>query len=247
VTQDEAFNEIATLASLEHAFLVECLSVQCALGHDLEAADGGATDPRGREAADLVAMFAVNTLMSRFRRLNFALVNADRPAQLDRAVSVESDSHGTIALDPPSAADLERLVEREHAIADAIDARYSNLHRALEASATGIDPEVLDGLKALVEDGNDHVAFADRLRDTLGAPVPDDSLRATRRQADGSFEQRLLDLADRSYRLVIALLREQFVKDSFVSQDRAVDAMFILDDSNRVLVQRGLLPPFSPA
>jgi hypothetical protein len=245
VTQDEAFNEIATLASLEHAFLVECLSVQCALGHDLEAADGGATDPRGREAADLVAMFAVNTLMSRFRRLNFTLVDADLPAQLDRAVSVASDS-GSIPLDPPSAADLDRLVGREHAIASAIDARYSNFHAAL-ASATGIEPDVLDGLKALAEDGADHVALADRLGDKLTDPVPPEILRATRRQADGSFEQRLLDLSDRGYALVIAQLREQFVKDSFVGQDRAVDAMFILDDTNRVLVQRGLLPPFSPA
>jgi len=245
VTQDDAFNEIATLASLEHAFIVECLSVQCALGHDLEADEGGASNPQGREAADLVAMFAVNTLMSRFRRLNFTLVDAEHPAQLDRAVSVESDSHGTISLDPPSAADLERLVGREHAIASAIDARYSSLHAAL-ASATGIDPEVLDGLNALAQDGADHVAFADRLRDKLGDPVPPDVLRATRRQADGSFEQHLLDLSDRSYRLVIAQLRGQFVKDSFVGQDRAVDAMFILDDSNRVLAQSGLLPPFSP-
>jgi hypothetical protein len=237
VNQDEAFNEIATLASLEHAFVVECLTVQCALGHDLAGEEGGATNPRGREAADLVAMFAVNTLMSRFRRLNFALVNADRPAQLDRAVSV----------DPPSAADLERLVEHEHAIAFAIDGRYTDLQRALDASGTEIDPEVREGLKALVEDGNDHVAFVDRLKDAVGDPVPPDLLRATRRQADGTFEQHLLDLSDRSYRLVIAQLREQFVKDSFVGQDRAVDAMFILDDSNRLLVQRGLLPPFTPA
>ena len=237
MTQDEAFNEIANLASLEHSFIVECLSIRSALGHDLTADEGGATNPHGREAADLVSMFAMHTLMSRFRSLNFGLVNADRPAQLDRAPSI----------DPPSAADLERLVEHEHDIAAGIDRRYTDLRHALDTSATGIEPEVLEGLKSLVEEGDDHVALVDRLKDALGDPVPPDILRAKRRQAADSFEQHLLDLSDRGYRLVIALLREQFVKDSFVGQDRAVDAMGILDDTNRVLVQRGLLPPFTPA
>jgi hypothetical protein len=237
MTRDEAFAEVETLATLEHFFIVECLSVQCALGHDLAEAEGGASDPRGRAAADGLSSYAQNALMNRFRRLNSALVDAGRDGRVDRADSVSSSSHAQIALEPPSDADLQRLVEREHAIAVRIDERYTTL-----AASLGSGTEVLE---QLVADGSDHVAAVERLRDALGDAVVSDLLCAARRPASDSFEQRLLDLSDRNYQLVTALLRRQFVPDVFPDQTLAVNAMFALDDANRLLVQRGLLPPFT--
>jgi hypothetical protein len=87
------------------------------------------------------------------------------------------------------------------------------------------------------------------LRDLLGNLAPADFLRAIRREPTDAFEQRLLDLSDRSYRLVLVALQERFTsEDVFVSgtfRGFAVSAMEGLDESNRVLVQRGLLPPFT--
>src|SRR4051812_17255918 len=62
--RDEVLNEVAILATLEHFFIVECLSVECALGHDLEAGEGGPTDPRGRESIGVVMGYAQFTLMA---------------------------------------------------------------------------------------------------------------------------------------------------------------------------------------
>src|SRR4051794_27300400 len=149
--RDEVLNEVAILATLEHFFIVECLSVECALGHDLEAGEGGPTDPRGRESIGVAMGYAQFTLMGRFRNLNAALVQADPPRdpELERAVAVSSASHAKIALEPPSAADLERLVEREHAIAERIDERYATLAAAPASSG--------DLLEAIIAGRSDHV------------------------------------------------------------------------------------------
>src|SRR5581483_4918367 len=239
MARDDVLDEVGILATLEHFFIVECLSIQCGLGHDLDVGEGGASDPRGREGVGVVMSYAQFTLMGRFRNLNSALADAGRDPELSRADTVSSASHSAIALEPPSAAELERLVDREHAIAERIDERYQTLAAALASSG--------DLLEGLIASGSDHVEAVDRLRDALGdAPIAD-LLRATRRTAADPFEQRLLDLSDRAYRVLVAVLRDHFVPSSTVSQSTALDAMDALNDANRVLVQRELLPPFAPA
>ena len=246
MTGDEVLAEVGNLAALEHAVIVECLSVHCALGHDLEAAQGGSASPAVRQAAGIASGYAQHVVMDRFKNLNLALLDAGRDAQLDRAPSVAAESGPPIGLDPPTAEQLERLLERERGIASAVDKRYTRLATEIE-SATGLDPAVAGALRPLIQEGSDHVAMVDRMKAALGDPLPIDILRATRRVADGSFEQNLLDLSDGAYGVVIAILRGQFVPDVFPDQTLAVKAMSNLDAANRVLVQRGLLPPFSPA
>jgi hypothetical protein len=78
-------------------------------------------------------------------------------------------------------------------------------------------------------------------QDALGeGELPAALLRATRREAADSFEQRLFDASNRSYVLVVAL-RERFTSES-VSSGMSVPAMESLDQIKRLLVQRGLLP-----
>jgi hypothetical protein len=74
--------------------------------------------------------------------------------------------------------------------------------------------------------------------------APGDYLRATRRQAADSFEERLLAASDRGYRLIIDALKDQFATAGTFSS-LAVSAMRVVDDANRLLAQRGLLPPFT--
>jgi hypothetical protein len=89
-----------------------------------------------------------------------------------------------------------------------------------------------------------HAAAFAAITNPLTGLAPADYLRATRRDAADGFEQRLLDASDRAYALVIAELKDQFrVAGSFSSL--AVSAMRVLDDINRLLAQRGLLPPFT--
>jgi hypothetical protein len=176
--------------------------------------------------------------MTLFKRISFALVDAGRDAQLERAVSISSPSHPTISLDPPTKAQLEHLLNREEAIAAAVDERYKRLDAA-------VGPD--DGLRSVIEEGQTHASNLGPSLHVLGDPLAPGVLRATRREASDSFEQRLLDISDRIYHLIVAMLRDRFVPDSFGSLSQAVSAMFALDDANRALVQRGLLPPFTAA
>jgi hypothetical protein len=54
LTTDQVLDEVAFLITVEHALIVECLSVSCALGYDLAGADGPADGP-GRAAAAIPA------------------------------------------------------------------------------------------------------------------------------------------------------------------------------------------------
>jgi hypothetical protein len=246
MSREQALDELEFLATVEHALVVEYLSVSCAFGHDLAAEDGGSTTAEGRNAADAASSLALGQ-MFRLKRVSFGLIDAGRSAQLGRATSISGDASAPIALDPPSAAQLERLVEREEAIAAAVDQRYARLRPAVTSDPV-FEGDLLDELRRIIVDaGPTHAASLAPLRDSLGAHAPADLLRATRREGSDSFERRLLDVSDRSYRLIVAALQQRFVPDSITSASLAVSAMEGLDDVNRLLVQRGLLPPFTAA
>jgi hypothetical protein len=246
--REALLDELEALAGVEHALIVEYLTVSCALGHDLDEADGGATSDRGRQAAAVAAQLAQNE-MFHLSRLCRVLVDSGRIPALDRATSIPEPDGALLPLDPPDAAALEHLLARETALATAVDARYARLAPAV-TTAPVVDGDLLDTLRGLVvDDGPTHAARYAALRDALGDPPPPGYLRATRRQAADAFEQRLLDAADRGYGLVIAALRESVAQsDPFAGgsfRQLAVSAMFHLDDLHRLLVQRGLLPAFT--
>jgi hypothetical protein len=121
---------------------------------------------------------------------------------------------------------------------------YARLTPAVTSSPV-FDGDLLTELQTVIVDhGSGHAAAFAAITDPLAGLAPADYLRATRRDAADGFEQRLLDASDRAYALVIAELKDQFrVAGSFSSL--AVSAMRVLDDINRLLVQRGLLPPFT--
>jgi hypothetical protein len=248
LSREQVLDQLEFLATVAHALVVEYLSVGCALGHDLEPEEGGATTTQGRDAAAAASALAVDQ-MFRLRRVNVALVDAGRSAQLERAASISSGSVAEVALGPPSPAQLRGLLDREEAIAKAVDERYARLGPAVTSDPV-FEGELLNQLRSvIVEDGSTHAAAVAALRDALGDLAPAHFLRVTRREPTDGFEQRLLDLSDRSYRLVLAALQERFgSQDFFIAgtfRGFAVSAMAMLDDGNRVLVQRGLLPPFT--
>lgn len=243
LNREQVLDELDFLATVEHALVVEYLSVGCALGHDLEAEEGGATTTQGRDAASAASALAMGQ-MFRLKGINRGLVDAGRSAQLGRAFSISSESVADIPLDPPSHAQLERVLEREEAIASAVDERYTRLRPAVTSDPV-FEGDLLNELRfIIVDDGPTHGAVVATLRNSLGDLAPAEFLRATRREPADPFEGRLLDVSDRSYRLIQAALQEHFaLQDSF--RGLAIAAMEGLDQISRALVQRGLLPPFT--
>ena len=51
VSRDQVLDEVEFLLTVEHALIVEYLSVRCALGYDLDTAHGGPVNEASREAA----------------------------------------------------------------------------------------------------------------------------------------------------------------------------------------------------
>ncbi len=242
----QVLNELEFLATVEHALVVEYLSVQCAFGHDLPAAEGGASTKVGFEAASVAFQLAVDEML-RLRSVNLRLIAAQRAEQLGRATSVPAEASAQFALGPPSLAQLEQLTQRGHAVAVAVDQRYRRLAPAVTTHPV-FDGALLDDMHLLiVEAGPAHADTFASLLTVLGDTAPGGLLRATRREAADSSEQRLLNVSDRCYRLVLAAVRGQLTQDTAAGEFRglAFDAMMTLDEINRELAGRGLLPPFT--
>ena len=243
--REHVLDELEIIATVEHALIVEYLSICCALGHDLEPEDGGPTTDQCREAAAAASLLA-QTEMFHFKGINRALVGSGRSARLDRAEGIPNTS-GQLLPVPPDQPGLERLLEREAAMATAVDERYTQLAPAVTTHPV-FDGELLDEWRTVIVDsGPTHVGALAGLQSALQGLAAAEFLRATRRIANDSFEQRLLDTNDRTYRLVLSAVQGTFDPDFGVAgafRGIAVSAMMTLDDSNRVLVQRGLLPAF---
>jgi hypothetical protein len=241
LTRDQVLDELDFLGTVEHALLVEDLTIFCALGCDLDADDGGPTTDQARTAAQAASSLALGE-MFRLKNVSLALAAAGRSADLDRAASITDASGASISLDPPGLAQLQQLTAREPAIAAAVDARYAKLLPSVTTDPV-FDGELLSQMELLVEGGSTHADGLSDLMTALNGLNPADYLRATRRETTDAFEERLLGVSDGCYKLVIGLLQEQFGQGSGFSS-LALNAMQTLDAINHALAERGLLPPF---
>lgn len=247
LTRERVLDELDFLASVEHALIVEYLSVQCALGHNLAAEQGGATTEALRKLAKDFGNLA-ESQMRHFKNVNHALVDGGRPVQVERAGSIAG-----IELGPPSAAQLERLAEREEQIASGVDERYRRLRPAVESGTSVLEGQLLDEVRSIIDACTNHARGVAGMRTVLHGLASAEFLRATRRETTDPFEQGLLSVADRTYGLLVNIVREWLGPEDFSAvsippfRSWAQDAMDTLDEIHRLLVQRGLLPQFTAA
>ena len=234
LSHGDVTEELKFLATVEHALVVEHLTLGCALGHDV------ATTPPDVTAAAGAANQLAQTDMIRFRDLARGLAATGEAVDTTRATSLPAGTGpgADIGLDPPGGPDPEQMLTRGLAIATAVDDRY----RALQPLVTTGD------LATVVAEGTTHADSFRAVVDALGSVTPADAIRITRREPADAFEELLLGVSDKLYGLVVAALRDQLsFADSFAGssfRQLAVSAMFGLDEANRALVHRGLLPTF---
>src|SRR5262249_15175264 len=178
LNREQVLDELEFLAKVEHALIVECLSVCYALGYDLGPDEGGATTRAGGEVAGAAMSLAQQTEMFHLDDLNTALVHANRLAQLDRAVSIPGGPGSDSPLAPPDLAQLQQLVVREQAIATAVDARYARLAPAVTSDPV-FDGDLLNELQPIIVDrGTGHATAFAAITDPLAGLAPGDYLRA---------------------------------------------------------------------
>jgi hypothetical protein len=127
-SHEQALDELEFLASVEHALCVEFVLIYCALGHNLQPA-GAAGQQMAAAAGEARSLAEIQ--MRHLRRVNQVLTGAGRPPQLGRATHIGRTSVHEIALGPPIPTQRKPLLDREVAIAAAVDERYSRLHPAV--------------------------------------------------------------------------------------------------------------------
>lgn len=242
LTREQVLDELVDLATVAHALCVEYLFMECALGHGV-GSGAASPAPQVSDAASDAHSLAVGQ-MRRLRAINDLLMAAGRDTELGRATELRrAPPDPPIAFAPLTAAQLDGLLDREYAMATAVDARYTALR-------DGVDPAVvgeLEGLSFMLDAINLTESFA-RLRDGLAGLSPGTYLYATRDVPADDRERGLRDLSDRYYAFVLTALRAGFANADVESQmidNVAVGAMFSWDEINKVLVAAGLLPAFT--
>ncbi len=252
---EQILDALGEIARVEHALCVQRLTIYCALGLGLAAADGTpSTHPEAvaavNAAAESVLGMAVAD-MRHLRRVNEALRLGGRPPEVGRAVSVAAVGAGTdIDLGALDTGQLREFLDHEDRCAAAVDALYAQLQLAVAAPDSALEGGLLDQVMFVLGTCGDHVSPLAAVRATLDGVPPADYLRATRREPADDLERSLLRLSDRYYALVVDTIRTSFAHDDQLGGqllNRAVTVMEAMNEVNGLLVERRLLPAFTPA
>jgi hypothetical protein len=117
------------LAAVEHAVIAEYLQIAYGLGHRLPDPAPGPAGPAIADAAQKILSMAQFVEMKHLKLVNEYLVASGRQAQLGQAVGIDHSlgSGAMTVFGPLRENDLLALVERETALAKAVDARYARL------------------------------------------------------------------------------------------------------------------------
>jgi hypothetical protein len=231
LTLQQILEEFDYLATVEHALCVEYLFIDCAL-----VAPG---------QAFVLADFEMRLL----RSVNETLRLAGRPPNLGRASHIRRDSAPPLALAPLTPAQLTGFLDREYAIASAVDERYVKLRPAVDPHATpALDPELLEQITRVVADGTQHSTWFATLRDALEGRRPDEYLRPVHDEPADELERTLLEISDQHYSLILQSLRTGFTHQDELwgpMRQLAINSMEGLRQVNGLLVERNLLPNFT--
>ncbi len=243
---DAFLDELEFLADVEHALIVDNLTIHAALGHDLDAAGPDPLGERVRDAAQAAFNIAIGE-MNHLRRATTALAAAGRRPSVNRAGTIAVASGAEVTLSTPDAAELRRLVERGRAIATAVDARWAELCDAVVSQEPPVAADALEQVRFALEPCIAHSDSPAAIGEHLDGLEAEQFLRGTRRDPGDDVERALLRVGDAHYALVVALVRAWLGHDELAGElrGRAIDAMGTLNEFNRTLAERGLLPAFT--
>jgi len=254
-TGDQFLDALDELARVELALCVEQLMIYCALGRGLSPADpppdpdAAATLATVNAAAEMMFGMAL-AQMTHLQRVNDVLTLAGRPPQVGRAAVFTGHSGPAVTFGPLSDDQLAGFLDREGAIGALLEAHYAWLQSALAPLADSLTGDLLDRITFLFDTCSDHTSRVDGVRARLAGIPPALFLRATRRIPADDLERSVLLLSDQYYALVVDTMQASFAFDHELGgqlRNRGITIMDVLNEVNGLLVERGLLPSFTPA
>jgi len=228
LTREQVLDELEDLSTVEHALCVEYLFLECALG----------------VAADR-AFACADPVMRQLRRVNRALVAAGRGPRLGRATQVRRANGPPLQIAPLKAAQLDGFLEREQAIAVAVDERYAGLPTSFDPADPAPAEDPLAELAAIADGGKNHAAAFSELRTALDGLTPEQYLRARRDEPADDLERGLRAIADAYYALILVQLETGMKHEETLGIFPSVDTMRALGNFHPALFERGLLPAFT--
>ena len=234
LTRPQILDELAYLATIEHALVVDYLLINAALG-----ADTGEEGHPGTAAAQMAQGMAEDE-MRHLKRINQALAAAGRVPTAERAVHVVLASGAPAPVGGYTLEQLATFAAREAAIAEEVDRRWGAVTTAVAALGAEMDDIVL-----FLGAAPDHRGAVAALVAPLEPLAPADYLRVTRTVPYDEFEAQVLALSDRYYQTIVATLAPALAHEDLGGLlQQSVTVMFMLQSVNRELARRGILPAF---
>jgi hypothetical protein len=185
---DQVLDELTELAAVEHAVIAEYLQIAYVLGHRLPDPAPGPAGPVIADTAQKILSMAQFVEMKHLKLVNEFLVASGRPAQLGQAVGIDHSlgSGAMTVFGPLREDDLLALVERETALAKAVDARYARLRPEVDPGL-GLGPT----LELVLDRCGHHAEDMAEFTGMLAALNSADYLRVRRQTPSGALEQAL--------------------------------------------------------
>ena len=228
---EQLFNEVATIAAIEHSLIVEYLLLHYVLRHDRPPTDSHPLAISSSEAAEFAFGLATRE-MRHFHGLNQALVSFGRPTQMGRSATIDSGFAATFA--PTLATSvIERIASRERELAVAVDDRYSGLQKALRSPAMGATDGPDLGRLVFLDLNPDHRGALMEFDIALRS-VPGDVPIGTPPGDPDAVELGLLDISDQWYGLLLAVVDAWFGHEAELGGVLPGRAQSVMDALNRV-------------
>jgi len=266
MNRNEVIEELRYLAKVEHALCLEYLyahySLNCPpylpITHDdysinkqLDYAKIEGNDDQTKRifaAAKEIFMIALDE-MRHFHWVNQALGLLGSNPSVDRADTIGRSQEQPFELRPLTKEQLQWFVDIEKPSQslneDQIDGMYVRLHLSIDRQPE-LFPEhdrLVTLLKLIIDEGGDHYQRFLSIQTHLEGIDPDIYLRKLKDPIQGSDFEKLQNLCDTNYALVVGTLEQSFSlgeKAGGILLEQARRAMFNLHETSNYLVSKGI-------
>jgi hypothetical protein len=254
MSRQEVIDELRYLVTVEHALCVEYLYAHYSIKAPSRLPNVGADDQTRHlfAAANEIFMIAVDE-MRHLRWVNEALDLLGQTPSLGRAKLIGRTFRRRFSLRPLTPKQLQWFIDVEkpsQEIGGRIDGMYVVLHTSIDRQSE-LFPErdrLVHLIKLIIDEGGDHYERFISVQKHLAGMQPDDYLRTLEDAPPGFNLEKLQDLSDQNYAVLLGTLQVSFSlgdRAGGILLEQARRAMFNLHETNHHLASNGVRSRFT--
>ena len=258
-SRDEVVKRLERLAVVEHALCLEYLYAHYSLNAPREIDPATPADARDRKffaAAEEVFAVAQDE-MRHLRWVNEILGVLDRPVILDPPTEdfeIQEESGTRFTLERLTKAQLNWFIKVEETSnqlnPEGIDGMYIRLHQTIMDEKEDPYPQadrLSHLIKLIIDEGVDHFERFKKVKAHLAGFSEADYLRTLTKNPTDPLDQRLLELGDLNYAMLLGTLKDSLSggdSSGGVAIEQSRQAMTNFHEINHLLASRGVAPRF---